>query len=99
MGAHRTGGVVDIPTLRKVSLEGVVGLVILLVGGVGGFFVIKTSQEYDERHIYQIEQRIQALEVRERDDRDILIRLDNHVLVLNGKMDTVLDAVVRSRQR
>ena len=87
----------NIQNIKQISLEGIVGLIILLVGGVGGFFVIKTSQEYDERHIEQIERRVISLEDRERDDRDILIRLDNHVQVLNGKMDTVLDAVVRTK--
>ena len=78
------------PRKKFVSSEAVVTLGIAVVIAIGSFFILQTSLKYDEKNIDRIDGRVGALEARERKDRDILIRVDQHVKVLDDKIDKVL---------
>ena len=78
---------------KRFSSEALVTLGLAAIVGVGAFVALKTSVKYDERHIDSLYLRIDALEKRERTDREILVRLDERVLILDEKLDKVLFAV------
>ena len=78
------------PLPRRLSSEAGVAIVVALAAAVGAFFALKTSLEYDERHILKLETRISSLEERERDDRDRLIRLEENLSILNSKADEII---------
>lgn len=81
---------------RRLSSEAAVAIVIALAAVVGAFFALKTSLEYDERHILKLEDRIASLEERERDDRDRLIRLEENLSILNSKADEIIKTLAEN---
>ena len=78
------------PRNKYISSEAMVTLGIAVAIAIGSFFVLQTSLKYDEKTIDRLDGRVGALETRERKDRDILIRVDQHIKVLDDKVDDIL---------
>ena len=83
----------DTVSPKRFSSEALVSLGLAAIVGVGAFVALKTSVKYDERQIDSLYLRVAALEKRERTDREILVRLDERVLILDEKLDKVLFVV------